>query len=131
MKRNLAFILAITILLLLALTVAACGNGNKASTETLDSAANIEGTYNIADYYNGDGRFSELGRALPFAAENGEKALTVKSGDVIIVGDLKYSVTEESLTLYFYTQPSLDEVFEWWADYFRVGEENGIVIAVE
>jgi len=86
-----------------------------------------EKVYSIIDYYNADGKFSDLGRALPFDSKNGEPALTVKKGDVIIVGDLKYTVVAESLTLYFYTQPSLTAVIQWWTDYFKDVEESGIV----
>ena len=117
------FIATALVIILVFSFLTACGDNN--------NAAITEGTYNISDYYNGDGRFSELGETLPLDPETGENVLTLKSGDIIILGDLKYAVTEESLKLYFYTQPSLDEVFEWWADYFRVWEENGIVIAVQ
>jgi len=84
-------------------------------------------SYSITDYYNADGKFSDLGRALPFDSKNGVTALTVKKGDVIIVDNLKYTVTVESLTLYFYTQPSLTAVIQWWADYFQDAEKSGIV----
>jgi len=36
-------------------------------------------------------------------------------------------VTAESVTLYFYTQPSLAAVIQWWADYFKDAEESGMV----
>jgi len=100
----------------------------KSFTVFINSAkAAAEKAYRITDYYNADGKFSDLGRALPFDSKNGEKALTVKKGDVIIAGDLKYTVTAESITLYFYTQPSFTGVIQWWADYFEDAEKSGIV----
>jgi len=99
---------------------------NGSDNNNADSAATVEGNYNIADYYNENGTFSDLGQALPFAPENGERSLTVKGGDVVIVGGSAYTVTVESLTLYFYTQPSFDEVITWWGDYFE-GLGNEIV----
>jgi hypothetical protein len=39
-------------------------------------------------------------------------------------------VTAESLTLSFYTQPSLAEVIQWWTDYVEIWEEGGIIAEV-
>ena len=83
--------------------------------------------YKITDYYNAEGKFSALGQALPFDSADGERALTVKSGDTVVVGDKRYKVTAESLTLNFYTQPSQDKVIVWWTDYMNDWKESGKV----
>jgi hypothetical protein len=55
--------------------------------------------------------------------ENSERVLKVQAGDVLVVGTSEYSVTAQSLTIPFYTQPSLTEVTNWWTEYCenRVG----------
>ena len=91
--------------------------------------ANAGMTYNITDYYNtDDGKFSDLGLALN--GESSERELTVKGGDILIDGDRRYEVMAESLTLSFYTQPSLDQVVQWWSDYLDSWAESGKVTAV-
>jgi len=91
--------------------------------------ANAGMTYNITDYYNtDDGKFSDLGLAL--SGENSERELTVRGGDILIDGDRRYEVMAESLTLSFYTQPSLDQVVQWWSDYLDSWAESGKVTAV-
>lgn len=81
--------------------------------------------YIITDYYDENGEFSALGSALD--EENAEKVLMVKADDTIIVSDHEYTVIAESLTLTFYTQPSLDEVIQWWTDYCESRIERGEV----
>ncbi|MCL1828895.1 MAG: hypothetical protein FWG32_05295 [Oscillospiraceae bacterium] len=85
------------------------------------------GGINITDYYSADGKFSALGLALPTDSKNSEKTLTVKSGDIIIVGKKQYKVGAEPLVIPFYTQPSLDKVIVWWTDYMDSWLESGKV----
>ena len=79
--------------------------------------------YNIIDYYNEDGAFSELGLTLDEI--NSERALSVNNGDILVVGGRKYEVTADSLALSYYTQPSLDQVVIWWIDYLDSWAKNG------
>ncbi|MCL1906000.1 MAG: hypothetical protein FWG06_03215, partial [Clostridiales bacterium] len=81
--------------------------------------------YTIADYYGEDGGFSALGLALE--ENNSEKQLTVKAGDLLIVGDRLYIVVANSLTLSFYTQSSLNHAIKWWTDYLNSWAESGKV----
>ena len=83
------------------------------------------GIYQITDYY-ADGKFSALGLSLPIG-DTGERTLTVKNGDVLIVGETKYQVTAESIPLSFYTQPSHDKVIVWWKDYLDSLSDSGKV----
>lgn len=124
MKKAFAFLLAFLTMVFCAACGGAPANG-QAGTPPPDTApADDRGTlYAIADYYDANGGFSALGLALD--EENSEKVLTVKAGDILIVGNREYSVTAESLTLTFYTQPSLDEVIVWWMDYCE--QMNGIM----
>ena len=95
-----------------------------AASQTSTQSFNETGTvYTIIDYYDTAGGYSELGLALE--EENGEKVLTVLGGDTLIVGGLKYNVTVESLTIPFYTQSSLDQVFAWWVDYCQSRTDRG------
>jgi predicted small lipoprotein YifL len=143
MKKQIIFaVLAVAILL----SLAACGgtpsnsqtndpsNGQTSTptsneqtsaptSEPTSTAPEVDTGYKITDYYNPDGSFSALGLALN--EEDGEKALTVKSGDILTVGDQRYEVTAETLTLPFYTQPSLDEVIAWWTDHCASLADNG------
>lgn len=82
--------------------------------------------YTIADYYNEDGSFSGLGLAL--TERDSEKQLTVKAGDLLVVDGRQYTVVANSLTLSFYTQPSLDNAMTWWADYLDSWAESGKVV---
>ena len=82
--------------------------------------------YTITNYYNEDGGFSALGLALE--EKGSEKVLTVKGGDILMVGSRQYTVTANSLTLSFYTQPSLANVTRWWTDYLNSWAEGGAVI---
>jgi len=113
-KRMIAALLAIAILLFCA-SCAGTPSNEPTSTTSAPLADDAGTVYTIADYYNADGEFSALGLALD--EENTEKVLTASCGDMLIVGDHVYSVTAESLTLTFYTQPSLDEVIGWWTEY--------------
>jgi len=108
-----------TVIVLLAFIImvwcASCA-GTPANEQTSMPTSVDKGTvYTIADYYDANGGFSALKSALD--EENGEKVLTVKAGDRLIVGDHAYTVIAESLTIPFYTQLSLDEVLRWWTDY--------------
>jgi len=119
-------ILAITLVLVLAFSLlTACVSkpaNNQAGTTSADSAGTV---YKITDYYKDDGSFSALGLALD--EENSEKVLTVKTGDTIVLSNREYEVTDESITLSFYTQPSLDEVIEWWTNHLENLKESGRV----
>ena len=92
------------------------------------SGMNAEKHYTITDYYNEDGKFSALGLALD--EEDSERVLAVSGGELLIAGERRYEVTVESLTLSFYTQPSLDQVIQWWADCLDSWAESGKVTAV-
>jgi hypothetical protein len=94
--------------------------------------ASAEKIYDIADYYNEDGAFSALGLELGFGLDEKDtgRAMTVSGGDVIIAGGRKYVVAVESLTLSFYTQPSPDQVVQWWIDYLDSWAESGHLTAV-
>ena len=92
--------------------------------------ANTEGAYKITDYYNSEGKLSELGEALP-KNNDGENVLTLKKGDIVVVGDVQYEVTAESLDLQFYSQPSLDQVIVWWTEYMNSWLESGKVAEVK
>jgi len=93
------------------------------------SVTNAEGVYTITDYYNEDGRLSDL--ALTLNEYNSEKVLKASSGDILIVGDRQYEVTIESLTLFFYTQPSHDMVTQWWTDYLDNWASSGDLAVVD
>jgi beta-lactamase regulating signal transducer with metallopeptidase domain len=92
------------------------------------SNVNAEKIYIITDYYNANGRFS--GRGLALNEKNSEKVLKVSGGDILIAGDKQYIVTAESLTLFFYTQPSFEQVMHWWVDYLDSWATSGKVAAV-
>ena len=79
-------------------------------------------TYIIADYYNDEGQFSELGLALEVIDD--ERRLRVKGGDILAAGDRRYRVIVESLEISFYTQPSLGAVMQWWVDYLDSWAES-------
>ena len=81
--------------------------------------------YMITDYYNEDGGFSALGKALD--EENSEKVLKVKAGDVLIIDGKRYTVAAESITLSFYTQSSHAEVIQWWTDFLEGWKRDGRV----
>ena len=89
--------------------------------------ANTGLIYRITDYYNiEDGKFSVLGTSL--SENNSERALTVSRGDVLIAGEHQYEVVVDSLTLSFYTQPTLDQVVQWWGDYLDSWAQSGKVV---
>ena len=114
MKKTFAVLLSI----IMAAACASCAGGPE------PAPAEGGGTvYIITDYYDDTGGFSSLGQALD--EENSEKTLTVNEGDALAVGDREYIVTAETLTLSFYTQPSLDEVVVWWVDYCEGWKERG------
>ena len=125
MKKTLALLLALIIMVF----CASCAN-TPADEQTSTPPADDTGTvYTIKDYYDANGGFSAVGSALD--EENGEKVLKVNADDTLIVGDSRYKVTAEALTLHFYTQSSLDEVIVWWTDYMGSAQERGQVIDVE
>ena len=103
---------------------------SSATSPSSTTETKTEGDYRITDYYSADGKFSALGQALP-SDSSGDKALTVRNGDVIVVGDKQYKVTADSLTLPFYTQPSIDQVVVWWTDYLNDWRDSGKVIEVK
>ena len=88
-----------------------------------DGGANAGRLYAISGYYDEDGKFSDLGLALD--ERDSERVLTVSDGDILIVGDRQYEVTADSLALSFYTQPSIDQVAQWWTDYLDSWAESG------
>jgi len=122
MRKTYTFFLA---LIIIALCVSCADEpvNEPTSTPPTDGGGTV---YTITDYYDVNGGYSDLGLALD--EENGEKTLTVKSGDTLIVGGHSYSVTAEILTIPFYTQPSLDEVVDWWTDYCENRIERGEMI---
>ena len=132
MKKVLMLILA---LLLTSSLLTACSgnsNGSGESVQENDRSGGVtaaEGAYIIADYYNEDGTFSELGLALEEV--NSEKTMVLRDGDIFIVSDRQYTVTAESLTLSFYTQSSFADVIQWWTDYVRIWSEDGIISEVK
>ena len=87
-----------------------------------------DGAIVITDYYDAGGKYSALGQALP-ADSDGEKSLTAKNGDIIIVGDKQYKVTADSITMPFYTQPTRDQLLTWWLDYMNDWVAAGKVTA--
>ena len=89
----------------------------------------LKNIYEIADYYNSDGSFSKLGLSL--GEVNSEKVLTLKNGDIFVVGKFRYMIATTSVNLPFYTQGSLDDVIRWWADYAKTLEDTGEVILVK
>jgi hypothetical protein len=104
------------------LSCAACGDKPKDSQEDIPPAD--KGTIIvIKDFYDENGEFSALGSAL--SEENEEKVLTLKADDTIAVGENEYTVIAESLTIPFYTQPSLGDVFIWWDEYCQSRIEQG------
>ena len=84
-----------------------------------------EPTYIIADYYNSDGSFSDLALALEESDTN--RKLDVVNGERFIVGNQAYEVLSDTYAVIFYTHSSLDQVTEWWIDYFETAADNGIV----
>jgi len=122
MKKRLIFALSAIVLLLFCASCADTPSSEQTAIPPTDNAGTV---YTIADYYNANGEFSALGLALD--EENAEKVLTVNDGNTLVVGDHAYSVTAESLTLTFYTQPTLDEVIEWWTGYCEGWKEQGAV----
>ena len=86
-------------------------------------------TYIIADYYNEDGSFSELGQALDIN-EFGESILTVNYEDIFVVGSRRFLVNVEALELVIYTL-STDHIIEWWVVQFASMAESSIVIEIE
>ena len=105
------------------------GPSNSTAPAAPAAPAAAAGTYQITDYYGPDGKLSALGQALPLDSD-GSNALTVKNGEVVAVGDKQYQVTTDSLTLPFYTQPSLDQVIIWWTDYLNDWQASGKVSEV-
>jgi beta-lactamase regulating signal transducer with metallopeptidase domain len=88
----------------------------------INSDSSMNADYIITDYYTEDGTLSDLGLALD--EMDSERVLSVSGGDTLIVGDRKYEVSNESLALSFYTQPSIDQVIEWWTNYLDSWVEN-------
>jgi len=84
--------------------------------------------YVISEYYDSEGGFSRLGLAL--LEVDSEKVLKLKGGDIFIIGTQKYMVTGEFLKMPFYTQPSLEALNIWWAEYGRNAEEIGVAVKV-
>jgi len=84
--------------------------------------------YNITDYYTQDGKLSGLGQAL--GTTNDTAVLRVAAGDILTLGNLRYEVKKPSLTLPFYTQPSLDLVVRWWTAWLHSQAEADAIRAV-
>ena len=66
-------------------------------------------TYNIADFYTKNGK------------------LSVKRGDVIIVGELQYKVLSNSYTIEYWAQNSLSAAIAWWTEYMDSFVQSGVV----
>ena len=112
---------------------AAADSGAPASTPAPSIPAEstpavTEGTITITDYYDAGGKFSALGQALS-ADSSGDKSLTVKKDEIVIVGDNAYKVTADSLVLSFYTQPSRNELIKWWTEYMNDWLASGKVVS--
>ena len=132
---NVKQVITAGLMLVMALTsLTACGGGgnddNLATPSTNTVEMDEKKIYKIADYYQDDGNFSLLGQELPWDPTTAEKALDVALGDILIVGDKQYQVTAESLTLHFYTQPSLAEVLAWWSDEMETGQDRNQLLEV-
>jgi len=128
MKRRIFIALLAVAILLLCASCTGTPLGEPTSTTSAPPTDDTGTVYTIADYYNASGEFSALGRALD--EENAEKVLRIYSGDTLVVGDRGYSVATESLTLTFYTQPSLEEAITWWTEYCEGWKAQGIVISI-
>ena len=126
-RITVALAVALSAVLSLGLVVSRAGT-DAGADDLINSGGAANADYAIIDYYNEDGRFSDLGLALD--EKDFERVLSVSGGDVLIVGSRQYEVTTESLTLSFYTQPSLDQVIQWWADYMDSWAESGKVTAI-
>jgi len=96
---------------------------------TAPSSTEQAPAHNIADYYQPDGSFSAL--ALALEEEDFGRKLDVGPGDRFVIGNQTYEVLAESITVVFYTHPSMDHVTQWWAEYLETAMENGIVTIVE
>ena len=126
-------ILLLGLALLTVVSLLAACNGDKGNApppeNTTQTPDEPEEVYcNITDYYNTDGTFSDLGLVLEEV--DSEKVLVLGDGDIFTLNSRKYIVTAESLTLSFYTQPSLAEVIQWWTEYVEIWEESGIILEV-
>ena len=122
---------AIVFVTVLSLGLVASRAGADDSYETQATGADMSHTvdiYVITDFYNDNGKFSD--RGLTLYEKNSERMLTVSGGDILVAGNRQYVVTAESLTLSFYTQPSLNQVNAWWTDYLNSWAESGKVKAV-
>ena len=120
MKKRIIFA-AVAVFILL--SCVSCSDNPTDGQTDIPPTTNTGTVYTITDYYDENGGYSALGLALE--EENAEKVLTVKADDIIIIGKNEYTVMAESLTLAFYTQPSLDEVIAWWTDYCQSRIERG------
>jgi len=128
MKKAVLLLFALVAIALCASCSGAPANGQTTAPpaeSTAPPSVYPDNTYIITDYYNEDGTFSALGFALDEVYS--EKTLVLNEGDTFVVNDRQYIVTAETLTLSFYTQSSLAEVIQWWADYVKLWEESGIV----
>ena len=95
------------------------------TTNTGTTTATSGKVYTITDYYNEDGGYSALGTALNEV--NSEKVLVVSVGDVLVFDNGRYIIAADSLTLPFYTQPSFDEVVNWWTEHLESWEKDGSI----
>ena len=121
MKKTVILLLAFVIMV----SCASCADKPATGPPNTPPPNNKGTVYTITDYYDANGGFSALGSALD--EENAEKVLTVQMDDTLLVGDHAYTVIAESLTIPFYTQPSLGEVIQWWTDYCESRIERGEV----
>ena len=69
-------------------------------------------TYNIADFYTKNGQ------------------LSVKRGDIIIVGQRQYKVLPNTYTISYWSQNSLNAAIAWWTDYMNCYVTCGVMAAV-
>ena len=69
-------------------------------------------TYNIADFY----------------AKSGQ--LSVRKGDIIVVGTRQYRVLPNTYTIQYWSQNSLNAAISWWTDYLDSYAQSGVVAAV-
>ena len=127
MKKILAIGLVLVVFLSLSTSLlTACANTSRNPQPSPSPTGTV---YKITDYYNASGDFSARGLALN--EENSEKVLKVNADDTLVVNGRTYRIVDESITLSFYTQPSLNEVIEWWTDYCGRMVQNGRMTEVK
>jgi hypothetical protein len=93
------------------LTIHWANDGGAGLAVNLSFTVNTSGQtiYNIADFYNTSGR------------------LSLKSGDIIIVGARKYRVLPNEYNMDYWSQNSLETAISWWTDYLSSYVASGVL----